>query len=259
MGEESRIEKVRFIKYLVEEDYRFNLEMSDGQLTDDTSLFDEYREIVKMIDREEDSDDLGIEYESFDYDYEDSNKIDPYNYYDESDTDDYWEGQRKLKERFSSIDVMEYEHPYYNLDNIKSIIITESNLSFKLRGISSIPEGIKFMNIGNIDLRCITKIPSRCEFMNMGSVQLGIVDELGENIVFRDKGDVLLRGISIGGVTRDFNEGIPGILFEIAGEEPIEDVSTSLRVLEREEYDIAIPGISIQRCLAKTMNQMRNQ
>jgi len=252
MTEKEKIEKIEFISFLRRDYYKFKLEMNNGDVTDELSLFEEYSDISEKISEDDEDGDYMDQFMG--------QYTDPYNYHDEYDDDEYWEARRKMHERAKKF---EGENPsnYYRIENIKKIIITGDNLKVNLKLLSSIPTGVCFENIGSVDMRVVSVIPDDCEFLNDGKIIMGVLEGIGNNVVLPDPSNLMIKGIKIGSNTLKFDEDIFMIeyLTENYGrEDTYLDKCLSIEGTEK-KLGLGIEGISPHRCLKNTMDHLRDQ
>jgi hypothetical protein len=230
--------------------------MKDGKSVSDCSLFDDLdRFLLNDIDEDvlEERDENGELRSLPDFD---TNRDDPYSYYDEDDNDERYKEIRKISETENRLKRYLNSHidKYYNLKNIKNIVILEENYDINFSGIFSIPDNVIFKNMGNLIIPDIYKIPSNTEFRSDGHVFMEYIKNIGENVLFQNKNKVHIRFLNIGGNTVEMQEGgdlLDGILERMGSYNPFaKDTISSIN--ER----MGIEGISISRVLNKTISRM---
>jgi hypothetical protein len=248
--------KEQFIKYLLENHYHFKFIMKDDKEEGDCSLFYDLREFMENnqeedIDRELDEDNEISILPIFD-----TNKHDPYSYYDEDDNEERYKRLHKNSKKLNKLkgDLDEYKDPYYNLKNIKNIVITDENYNIDFSRIYSIPDGVIFKNNGNLIIPDIYKIPSNTEFRNEGHVFMEYIKSIGENVLFMNEDKVHIRFLNIGSnIAEMYQEGdlLDGILERMGSYNPLAK-DTASSISER----MGIEGISISRVLNKTISRI---
>ena len=87
----------------------------------------------------------------------------------------------------------------YNYDTLYGKIKIEGcgyHTIASLNSLTSIPPGVVFKNLGDVQLNSLTSLPPGTEFRNKGDVVLGSLTSLPLDVLFENNGDVVLESVT---------------------------------------------------------------